>query len=383
MIASLTGSERAGIASLLSRMLQLKGEWRQAAVMRGLLDGLEGRGAREVVTDDDRDQILKLFAAGDSKVRSAALGLLAEVGVGDSVAARAARAQAAKVAEDSDGDEHSRAEAIRLLSLADLDSYTNLFRGLIHLSQPNAVQASAVWAYGRSRSDEVAVFLLEHWSEFQGEARAAAGEALTADDARAELLVQALEAGSVQPWMLQSRQRNRLIMHRDSELRERARRALTSPDRDRGAIVERYRAAPRWLAGDASRGKKVFERVCEKCHLHNGEGSEVGPDLGTVRTRPAVNILNDILLPNQSIAQTYEAYVIETTDGRLLDGVIGSQSPTFITLRRESGEQDVIERSQIRTIRAAQLSAMPADLENQISPGEMADLIRYIQAAPD
>ena len=96
----------------------------------------------------------------------------------------------------------------------------------LDLSQPNAVQASAVWAYGRSRSDEVAAFLLEHWSEFQGEARAAAGEALTADDARAKLLVQALQAGSVQPWMLESHQRNRLIMHRDSELRERARAEL-------------------------------------------------------------------------------------------------------------------------------------------------------------
>ncbi len=383
MVGSLTGSEPAAIGSLLNRTVSLKDEWRQAAVLRGLRASLEGRGAREAVPVAARDQILKLFTAGDSNVRLAALGLLAEVGVGGSTAARAAEAQAKKVAEDSGGDEHRRAEAIQLLSLADSEIYANLFRRLAHLSQPDAVQAAAVSAYGRSRSDEVSAFLLEHWSEFQGEARAAAGEALTADDARARLLVHALEAGSVQPWMLVFRQRRRLIMHRDSELRERARRALTAPDRDRAAIVERYRAAQAQRPGDASRGREVFERVCEKCHLLNGAGADVGPDLGTVRTRPAISILNDILLPNQSITQTYEAYVIETNDGRLLDGVIRLQSPTFITLRREGGEQDVIERSQIRSMRAAQLSAMPTDLETQITPRAMADLIRYIQSAPE
>ena len=86
-------------------------------------------------------------------------------------------------------------------------------------------------------------------------------------------------------------------------------------------------------------------------------------------------------MPNQSIAQTYEAYVIETLDGRTIDGVIGPQSPASITLRREGGEEDVIQRQNIKNMYASDLSAMAADVEEQISPQQMADLIRYIKTA--
>jgi putative heme-binding domain-containing protein len=180
--------------------------------------------------------------------------------------------------------------------------------------------------------------------------------------------------------MLGSRYRSRLIMHKDPALRERARKLLTEPEQDRKPVVDRYQAALD-REGDAARGKVVFERVCSKCHRLAGEGKEVGPDLATVQGRPASLLLADILIPNKAISQTYESYVIETVDGRVLDGVIGPQSPTFVTLRRENGEEDVVQRKDIKSMRATSLSAMPGDLEKQVSETEMVDLIRYIKTA--
>ena len=183
----------------------------------------------------------------------------------------------------------------------------------------------------------------------------------------------------MQPWTLASA-RTSLMMQTDPEVRERARRLMLAPQKQRKKVVEEYQAALE-LDGDSARGAQVFERVCSKCHLLNGIGHEVGPDLETIRGRPAYLLLNDILMPNQSIAQTYEAYVIETLDGRTIDGVIGPQSPASITLRREGGEEDVIQRQNIKTMYASDLSAMAADVEEQISPQQMADLIRYIKTA--
>jgi putative heme-binding domain-containing protein len=193
-------------------------------------------------------------------------------------------------------------------------------------------------------------------------------------------LVDALEDGTIQPWMLAFRHRRRLIMHEDPELRERARRLLTEPEQDRKAVLERYQAALH-REGDPARGKQVFERACSKCHLLGGVGKDVGPDLATVQSRPASLLLVDILVPNKAIAQTFEAYVVETADGRVLHGVIGPQSPTFVTLRRENGEEDVIQRQDIMSMRATSLSAMPADMETLVSEEEMADLIRYIKTS--
>jgi putative heme-binding domain-containing protein len=92
-------------------------------------------------------------------------------------------------------------------------------------------------------------------------------------------------------------------------------------------------------------------------------------------------LLSQILNPNQSISQGYETYVVETTAGTIVDGVLGPQTATTITLKHEEGKQDVIARKDIKEIHVANLSAMPADLEKQIDAQQMADLLEYIKSA--
>jgi hypothetical protein len=54
-----------------------------------------------------------------------------------------------------------------------------------------------------------------------------------------------------------------------------------------------------------------------------------------VRNRTPDSLLTDILIPSRSIAQMYEAYVVETVSGGTLEGVIGEQTSTTITLVHE------------------------------------------------
>jgi putative heme-binding domain-containing protein len=180
--------------------------------------------------------------------------------------------------------------------------------------------------------------------------------------------------------MVPFRPKRSLIMNPDEGVRARARKLLTPPEQDREQAWRPYREALA-AGGNAPMGRGVFNRVCKECHMLNGDGADVGPDLATLATRPAAAILNDILAPNDSIAQTYESYLVTTTDGRTLEGVMGPESASSISLRRKGGEQDIVPRSEIREIRASQLSAMPDDLAGQISPREIADLIWFIKSA--
>jgi len=50
-----------------------------------------------------------------------------------------------------------------------------------------------------------------------------------------------------------------------------------------------------------------------------------------------------------------------------------------VTLRHEDGKEDVIQRQDIKTMYATNLSAMPADLEKQVSGEQMADLLEYLK----
>ncbi len=142
-------------------------------------------------------------------------------------------------------------------------------------------------------------------------------------------------------------------------------------------MLKRYEAALDGPA-DAGRGEQVFREVCAKCHRFRGEGAEVGPDLGTVRNRPASLLLKDVLLPSLSIAPGYESYVVERTSGGIEEGVLAGQTPTTIVLHREGGREVVIPRADVGRMYVSQLSAMPADLDQQVSEQQMADLLQYL-----
>jgi putative heme-binding domain-containing protein len=240
------------------------------------------------------------------------------------------------------------------------------------------VQEAAVRAYGQLPGDDIGTFLLDKWRVLTAPVRSEAADAMYRDPGRVRLLVAALRSGDVQPWTLSFRHRIRLIMNPDTSIRDSARPLLEQTPKDREAVVKRYQAALD-KQGDPAKGMEVFRSVCAKCHRLDSYGAEVGPDLGTVRNQPKQFFLTNILIPSLSISQGYESYVVETTSGGNYDGVIGPQTPTTITLRHENGKEDVIQRQDIKNMYVTNLSAMPPDLEKQISVDQMADLLAYLK----
>jgi putative heme-binding domain-containing protein len=199
------------------------------------------------------------------------------------------------------------------------------------------------------------------------------------DPARARLLVEALAAGTVQPWSLGFWQKQDLVLHKDPAIRAQARAVLEEDPRTRTETVQRYAAALD-LSGDPARGVAVFTRTCAACH-RRGEtpGGDLGPDLAAVRHRPPASLLADILLPSRSIAQRYETYLVARRNGETDAGLLGAQTATTITLRQAGARELVIQRAEIATMAAVPQSTMPADLATLISPAEMADLLAFIR----
>jgi putative heme-binding domain-containing protein len=209
--------------------------------------------------------------------------------------------------------------------------------------------------------------------------RSHAADVLLQSEATTRLLIQAIRTGAVQPWTLDFWQKRDLVMHENAAIRAEARALLEEDPRQRAQTVRRYAAALD-LAGDATRGAGVFARVCAACHrLGDTPGADLGPDLATVRHRPALSLLSDILLPSQSIAQNYETYIVERANGETESGVLGGQTPTTITLRQGQGREIAVRRADIRKMTVAPQSSMPADLDKVIAPGEMADLLAFIR----
>lgn len=61
------------------------------------------------------------------------------------------------------------------------------------------------------------------------------------------------------------------------------------------------------------------------------------------------------------------------------DGLIVSEAPGTLTMRRGKGEETAILRSQIVEIRASSVSLMPDGLEQDLKTQDLADVIAFIQ----
>lgn len=375
------------VLTTLLRSSNAGSSWWRAASLDGLAQGLGvSRQTSPPASNDVRastnlggDLLLRVFDRSDADVRRAALRVLAATGLPPRAAPLLRRAAATAQARDK--DPALRADSIGLLALGDPQANEALFKALIDPKQPEPVQAAAVRALARVKGAAIGTYLIERWKSMTPAVRVEAADAMFLDPERPKQLFEAIRAGIVQPWTLQFRHRRQLLMNRDVALREAARSLLDEKADDRDEVLKRYQAALE-KDGDPLKGRVVFERVCAKCHKLNGLGHEVGPDLATIRNRTPQVILPDIIMPSRSIAQNYESYVVETKSNGIIVGVMGSQTPTTITIRREGAAEDVIRREDIAAMRITDLSAMPADVDKLVTVDEMADLLEFLKTGP-
>jgi putative heme-binding domain-containing protein len=139
-----------------------------------------------------------------------------------------------------------------------------------------------------------------------------------------------------------------------------------------------------YLAGDTLRGSEIFFDVegpapCAKCHRVGDRGGDIGPELtGVAGTRPARFIVESVLQPSLEIASGYETVLIQLTDGRLLDGVVRSESADSLWLVTSDGEEVGLEPAEIARRREQELSLMPDNFSDVLTVTDLHDLLAYL-----
>ncbi|MCA9133373.1 MAG: HEAT repeat domain-containing protein [Planctomycetales bacterium] len=136
--------------------------------------------------------------------------------------------------------------------------------------------------------------------------------------------------------------------------------------------------------GDAMRGKIVFnseKAKCSSCHRVGDQGLRVGPDLTTIGgNRAASDLLESIVFPSASMVRDYDPYKILTADGRVLNGLIASETQQTLELQQANGEKMVLHREDIEQIVPSSVSIMPAGLDEALTEAELLDVVAYLQS---
>ncbi|MCS7167997.1 MAG: c-type cytochrome [Gemmatales bacterium] len=223
--------------------------------------------------------------------------------------------------------------------------------------------------------------LLEQMLNTSPKVQSAILEAVISRQAGQKAVLEAIGKKEIPPTLLTSTQRSRLLEANDPNIRELARKWLPmGSSQERAEVLRKYQEALR-LPRDPKRGRAIFAQHCAVCHRLENEGVEVGPPLSEAKDRPDETLLADILDPSSVIAAGFQTYVVATVDGKVYYGVLAAETPTSVTLRQEKGLHTVILRKDIDQMRAVSKSLMPDEMEKQLSPQDVADLIGYLRYA--
>jgi putative heme-binding domain-containing protein len=131
--------------------------------------------------------------------------------------------------------------------------------------------------------------------------------------------------------------------------------------------------------GDPYAGESIFTERCASCHKLFFKGGEVGPDLTRYQRDDLGTMLVSILEPNAEIREGYENVVVTTTDKRILSGFLSDEDTNRIVLRGFDGADITIPRKQMKTLKPAGRSLMPAGLLNGLDETQLRDLFAYLR----
>jgi putative heme-binding domain-containing protein len=288
--------------------------------------------------------------------------------------------EARKLMADDSAPEEQRIGALSLLGRHTIQRKQDVAMLGKQLQPRNSATYQGAIVATLARIDDPAVpgSVLDGWKSHSPTVRGQILDVLLSRDAWLRQLLAAVEKRDIQPADVDAARRQRLLQHKDAVIRERAVKLLAAAvNPDRQKVVEEYQSALS-LAGDRGRGKTVFTQRCATCHLLDGVGHAVGPDLAQMQNKAASAFLIAILDPNQAVDPRYVQYLAATKSGRQHTGILVGETATSITLKEQDGKDTSLLRSELEALESTGKSLMPEGLEKDISKQEMADLIAYL-----
>ncbi len=276
-----------------------------------------------------------------------------------------------------------RAATLRLLGrrAEQRNDDVQLLESFIEPQQPISLQLAAVRTLSETGLPTVPRLLTSNWESHGPTLRSEILETLLARPAWTRELLSLLEQKIVPVSSLAPAHRNQLQAHRDRGISEWANRLLGAVSSNRNQVLMQFAQAVQLAqdnARDLSAGREVFGKKCAACHRLDQQGHAVGPDLTRLVNRAPDALLTAIIDPNRAVEAKYLQDQIVTTDGRVLAGLLTEETTNSVTLTGAEGKTVTLPREAIEILKGSSLSMMPDGLEQELTLGQMADLIHYV-----
>jgi cytochrome c oxidase cbb3-type subunit III len=154
-------------------------------------------------------------------------------------------------------------------------------------------------------------------------------------------------------------------------------------------------AKTRAVSGDPAKGKTIFwERAgCSTCHMVQGRGGVLGPDLSRVgEARAADYLVDSIRQPSKELSTgmldpnnhyglplVYDTVTVVTTDGYKIAGVAKNEDTFSLQLIDTNQHLEFFLKKNLREVIHERKSLMPAYTEGMLKPADLQDLVAYLE----
>ena len=149
--------------------------------------------------------------------------------------------------------------------------------------------------------------------------------------------------------------------------------------------------------GNTAHGKELFYGVagCGTCHMVNGKGGRLGPDLSSTGASRSIEYLTESLRnpskrlaegisePLKDFSQEYETVTVVTSEGTKLQGVVLNEDSFTVQMLDTREQLHAFEKAKLRSYEKTRESLMPAYDTKALPEKDLKDLIAFLLAASE
>ncbi|MFM8549757.1 MAG: PVC-type heme-binding CxxCH protein [Verrucomicrobiota bacterium] len=130
--------------------------------------------------------------------------------------------------------------------------------------------------------------------------------------------------------------------------------------------------------GDAAKGKAVVG-LCQSCHMINGQGGQIGPNLSGAGAMGMEAVIRNIIDPNAAIEAAYRIFRLELKAGEVVEAFYVSEDATAYVIRQPGGADRRIPKADVRAAKYLRRSLMPEGLLDGFTDEQITDLFAYLK----
>lgn len=133
--------------------------------------------------------------------------------------------------------------------------------------------------------------------------------------------------------------------------------------------------------GDAANGERIFRAACSGCHMVNGRGGQLGPDLSRIGSaRPRGGLEGKLRGSSTFIRPGYETVTLVTRGGERIRGIRKNEDEFSVQIMDTRERLQGYLKANLTEYTSDKQSLMPVYGPDRLNDRDLDDLLRYLTA---